>query len=90
MGAYDIKLPAFLHVAIENGDRPRNSYWRAPVPQFIVLKFGDSEIGRWEWEGDRPLSMRRELELGEADTYDVTDFVAAKIRELLFPTRQDS
>lgn len=91
-GSYSVKLPPFLTADIEHGERPRNSYWREPVAQFIVLKFGYSEIARWEWQADRPVSARDELEDDDVFGYAVTDFVAEKLREMLFPkesTKED-
>lgn len=88
-GDYSIKLPPFLTVEIESESAAYHpgaiGYWRAPIKQFIVLKFGYSEIGRWEWQSDRPVDQRVELEEDDITNYTVTDFVAEKLREKLFP-----
>ena len=86
MGAYDIKLPPFLTADVDLEDtEPRRGWWGGNTFRyFIVLKFGGREIGRWEWQTERPIEARE-----EPDEDDLVIFVSEKLSEVMFPKKEN-
>lgn len=84
MGAYGVQLPPFLSADVDfENTNPRAGWWGGNTYRyFIVLKFGGREIGRWEWQTDRPIEARE-----EPDEDDIVRFVAERLAEVLFPSK---
>lgn len=72
-----IDLPNTLTADVDIQYVDENRY-RGDYRYFIVLNFGNVEISRWEWQADKLPEER-----SEPDEYDITDFVASKLRALL-------
>lgn len=76
-----VNLPPMLSARMDIKDvYPEERRFPAIWQYFIVLTFGGVEVSRWEWQADKPLAERT-----EPDEYDISDFIAAKLREKFFP-----
>lgn len=77
MAVVEIKLSPTLTAEVQDAYVDEKS-WSGGYRYFIVLKFGHAEISRWEWQADRLPEER-----SEPDEYEISDFVAGKLREIL-------
>jgi len=76
VGNVNIELPLMLTADKTIGEM--SDTWPYHTQWFIVLWFGDAEVARWEWQEDKPLEERQDL-----DDQDVSKFIADKLRAVL-------